>query len=90
MFRFLLLVQHQAMRFLKDDDASPVAVMIRVMQEAARRGELVHDDPRLAAASVMGLVLQPAVFLIYQRLDPPLARYTAGIIGAAERALGLS
>ena len=90
MFRFLLLVQHQAMRFLKDDAASPVAVVIGVMREAIAAGELMHDDPRLAAATTMGIVLQPAVFLIYDRLDPPFAQHAAAIVRTCERALGLS
>ena len=68
LFQFLLLVQHHSMRRLDPDHVSPVDVVRMVVAEGMAAGEIAKRDPELAAAWVMGLLLQPATFRVYGRL----------------------
>jgi len=87
LFRFLLLVQHQVLPRMADDGDNPVEVVQRTVAAAIARDEITVTDPALATAMVMGLVLQPAVAMVYGRLDPPFGRYAASIADACWRAL---
>jgi len=69
LFQFLLLVQHHSMRRLDPDHASPVDVVREVVAEGMAAGEIAKRDPELAAAWVMGLLLQPATFKVYGRIE---------------------
>lgn len=48
--------------------ANPVDIVSRVVADGVRRGELRPLDPMLAAALVMGPVIQAATFRTYGRL----------------------
>jgi AcrR family transcriptional regulator len=71
-FQFLLLVQHHSMRRLGDSQATPVEVVRRVLLEGMARREIPTGDPDLAAALVMGLIVQPATFKTYGRIPGPM------------------
>lgn len=88
LFSFLLLVQHQQLDKVTPDMANPVQVVRDVLAEAMARGELpaVHAD--LAAALVIGPVLQAATFTVYGRLGRPLSQHAAALSAACLRALG--
>ncbi len=87
LFRFLMLVQHHALPRVAIDDDNPVEVIERMIQTAIAGGELPAQPAGLAAMMVLGLVLQPAVGLVYGRVAPPFAQYSAAIAGACLRAL---
>lgn len=87
MFRFLLLVQHQALPTLPKSPDSPVDVMHKVVAEAVKSGELGIKNADLATAIVLGIVLQPATFSVYERLAGSLSRHAAAITEACLRAL---
>ncbi len=87
LFAFLLLVQHGQLKRLHPDDPSPVELVVELLRRAMARGELPKQNPQLAAALVLGIVLQPAVFAVYGRLRPPLAALTEDVTGACLRAL---
>lgn len=70
--RFLLLEQHVRLKNY-DDPANPVDVVYRVLADGARVGELCPLDVTLAAALVMGPVIQAATFRTYGRLTRALS-----------------
>lgn len=88
LFSFLLLVQHQQLDKVTAEMANPVKVVRTVLAEAMERGELPPGHADLAAALVIGPVLQAATFTIYGRLERPLAQHAATLSAACRRALG--
>lgn len=80
LFRFLLLVQHHSLQRVEGPD-SPVEVVRRVLAQGMERGEIAKGDADLAAALVMGIIIQPATFKTYGRIPGPMrplgARLTA-------------
>src|SRR5664280_1097845 len=69
LFSYLLLAQHGQLQKLTDDIPNPVEVVKEVLAGGMDRGEIPVRDPNVAAAMVLGIVLQVAIFKIYQRLN---------------------
>ncbi|BAE51775.1 TetR/AcrR family transcriptional regulator [Paramagnetospirillum magneticum] len=88
LFRFLMLVQHQTLPRVANDDDNPVEIVHRLLAQAEQAGEIPSRPPGLAASLVLGLVLQPAFALVYGRLDAPFSQYAPAITAAALAALG--
>ncbi|WP_142846623.1 TetR/AcrR family transcriptional regulator [Telmatospirillum sp. J64-1] len=86
-FRFLLLAQHQALPRIDTGADNPVQVLHNVIAEAMERGEITARDPDLATGFVLGLLLQPAVLMVYGRLTPPFAALAPEITAACWRVL---
>jgi AcrR family transcriptional regulator len=86
-FQFLLLVQHHSMRRLSDSQPTPVEVLRRVLMEGMARGEIPNGDPDLAAALVLGLIVQPATFKTYGRLPGPMTPLAPTLTEACWRVL---
>jgi len=82
LFRFLLLVQHQALPRVGQDQDNPVAVLRSMVEDGLGKGEIPAADPALATAMVLGLILQPATALVYGSLTAPLSRYAPDIADA--------
>ena len=70
--RFLLLEQHVRLKAYAGG-ANPVDVVCGVLAEGMRRGEIREFDGMVAAALVMGPVIQGATFRTYGRLTGPLS-----------------
>jgi AcrR family transcriptional regulator len=68
-FRFLIMVQHGQLAAVARDESSPVEVIARALAEVMIAGEIPPRDPNLAAAVVIGLIVQPATFMLYRRLE---------------------
>ena len=66
MFRFLLLVQHGQLGRVSEDMQTPVKVLKAVIEAAVARGEIPPQDAEVATAMVLGMVLQVAVFKVYE------------------------
>ncbi|KIL98423.1 Transcriptional regulator TetR family [Paramagnetospirillum magnetotacticum MS-1] len=88
LFRFLMLVQHQALPRVANDDDNPVEIVHRLIAEAMNSGEIPQQPAGLAASMVLGLMLQPAFALVYGRLDAPFSQYAQAITAAGLAALG--
>jgi len=85
-FRFILMTQHANLARMSLGEANPVEVVIRLVSEAMVAGEIPTRDPVLVAAGIVGLVVQPATFLQYGRLQGPLARIADDIVSSCMRA----
>jgi AcrR family transcriptional regulator len=95
LFRFMLLAQHNLLPAVADDGA-PVVAIEEVVADAVAADELGPVDPAAAAAAIMGIVLQTALFQVYGRIEgrlmpraPALARAALAAVQAlAEPASG--
>jgi AcrR family transcriptional regulator len=85
LFRFLLLTQHQELPKLKSRSQSPVQVLHRLISDAARSGEIAVADADLATAQLLGLILQPATFMVYGLLAPGMRKMEAETLAACLR-----
>jgi AcrR family transcriptional regulator len=90
LFSFLLLNQHDHLRFVDrhDDAANVVSALERVFVEAIASGEIPPQDAALATALALGTVAQPAVFHLYGRLGGKLEDRAETITTAVLRVVG--
>jgi AcrR family transcriptional regulator len=82
MFRFLLLTQHQELPKLRSKAQSPVQMLHKLVTEAQRVGEIATEDADLTSAQILGLILQPATFMVYGLLAPGMQRIEAETLAA--------
>jgi AcrR family transcriptional regulator len=87
LFSYLLLAQHGQLQKVTPDLPNPVEVVREVLAAGMDRGEIPTGDPDVAAAMVLGIVLQVAVFKIYRRLDQNLASLAEVLVAACWRVL---
>lgn len=83
LFRFMLIAQHGMLARLRYDQRTPIDVIADTVSDAVSVGEISPLDPQVAAAAVIGVVLQTAIFHLYGRLAGELARYAPGLASAA-------
>lgn len=86
-FRFILMTQHANLAGVTLGALNPVEIVIRLVADAMASGEIPRRDPELMAAGIIGLVVQPATFLQYGRLAPPLAALADEIVSMSMRAV---
>ncbi len=88
LFRFMLLAQHDLLPRIPADRRTPVDAVADSVAAGVRDGAVAGVDPLEAAAAIMGILLQTAVFHIYGRLQGPLSpripRLTRAAIAAVE------
>jgi AcrR family transcriptional regulator len=87
LFSYLLLAQHGQLQKVTPDMPNPVEVVREVLAAGMDRGEIPFGDPNVAAAMVLGIVLQVAVFKIYQRLPQSLTSLAEVLVAACWRVL---
>lgn len=83
LFRFMLIAQHDLLPRIPPGQRTPVDAVADAVAQAVRAGEIAAVDPSAAAAAILGVVLQTAVFHIYGRLAGPLATRASGLARAA-------
>ena len=82
MFRFLLLTQHQELPKLRAKSQSPVQALHKLVVDAKKQGEIAVEDVDLVTAQILGLILQPATFMVYGLLAPGMQRVEAETVAA--------
>ncbi|HEX3860944.1 MAG TPA: TetR/AcrR family transcriptional regulator [Stellaceae bacterium] len=83
LFRFMLIVQHDLLPRIGTLHRTPVDALADTVAAAVDAGEVAAVDPAAAAAVIMGVVLQTAVFHIYGRLHGSLAASSPRLANAA-------
>ena len=83
LFRFMLIAQHDLLPRIEPGQRTPVEAVADAVAEAVRAGEIGAVDRQAAAAAVMGVVLQTAIFHIYGRLKGSLAARAPALARAA-------
>ena len=84
--RFLLLEQHAGLRDYEDPD-NPIDVIGQVVAAGIAAGEIRPGDPLVAAALVIGPVVQAATLRAYGRLRCPLAEVADEIATATWKSI---
>ena len=87
LFSYLLLAQHGQLQKVTPEMPNPVEVVREVLVAGMDRGEIPAGDPDVAAAMVLGIVLQVAIFKIYQRLTQSLTSLAEVLVEATWRVL---
>ncbi len=87
-FRFLLLTQHQALPYGGEGEKTPVSVLYGIICEGMKKGVFKGSDPDLMTAFVLGLATQPAVFMIYGRLETSMSSIADNLVETALACLG--
>ena len=87
LFRFLLLSQHGQLSKVTADMANPVESLKRLFQDGIDSGACFNDDANLLAGIALGIVQQPATFIIYGRLDGPMSAMSASLAAAIWKAV---
>ena len=87
LFSYLLLAQHDFMKRVPPEMPNPVDLVHQVIRQAMAAGELLPGDAAAAAAMVLGIVLQSAVFKIYGRITASLTSLSDNLTGACLRVL---
>jgi AcrR family transcriptional regulator len=87
LFRFILLVQHDQLQRVRPGMANPVESVRGVIADGMARGEIPAGDADLATAMVMGIILQPATFKVYGRIERPLSELAPTLSTACWKAL---
>jgi AcrR family transcriptional regulator len=83
LFRFMLIAQHDLLPAIDDTGATPVAAIEAAIADAVLAGEIGAVDPAAAAAAIMGIVLQTALFHLYGRIAGPLQSRAPALARAA-------
>jgi AcrR family transcriptional regulator len=83
LFRFMLIAQHDLLPRIGPEERTPVEAIADTVAAAIRAGEIRPMDQQAAAAVIMGIVLQTAVFHIYGRLRGPLRSRSADLARSA-------
>jgi AcrR family transcriptional regulator len=84
-FRFLLMSHYDHLPGAPLGQTNPVDIVFRLVTQAMAAGEIPARDPVLVSAGIIGLVLQPATFLQYGRLQGPLSRMADEIVASCLR-----
>lgn len=88
LFRFMLIAQHEFLPALSDaNEPAPVDAIETAIADAVAAGEIGAVDIPTAAAAVMGIVLQTALFHVYGRIDGLLAQRAPELARAATAAI---
>jgi AcrR family transcriptional regulator len=83
LFRFMLITQHGFLPRIPSGSRTPVDAVADLVADAVAKNRLKPIDPALAAAVIMGVILQSATFLIYRRLGGSLGARAPALARAA-------
>ena len=83
LFRFMLIAQHNLLPRVGPEQRTLVDAVAEMVEDAARAGEIAPVDKLAAAAAILGVILQTAVFHIYGRLEGALSPRAPSLARAA-------
>jgi AcrR family transcriptional regulator len=72
---------------LPPNTPTPYTLMLKMMKEGTASGELAEADPDLHTQIVLGMITQPAMGIVYDELDGPLAPRAGEVMKAIRKAL---
>lgn len=88
-FAYVLVSQHEHLRDLSETSVdNAVEALGQFFAEAMDRGDIPRADVALVTAMALGLMVQPAIFRIYGRLDASPSAHADAIATAIRRAVG--
>jgi AcrR family transcriptional regulator len=87
LFSYLLLAQHAQLKKVTPEMQTAVTVLQKVIAQGMARGEVPEMEVELAAAMVLGVVLEVAVFKAYGRITQDLSHLSETLVAACWRVL---
>ncbi len=87
LFSYLLLAQHSQLKKVTPEMETAVTVLQKVIAQGLARREIPAVEVEVAAAMVLGLVLQVAVFKAYGRISQNLADLAESLVTTSWRVL---
>jgi vacuolar-type H+-ATPase subunit D/Vma8 len=87
LFSYLLLAQHAQLKKVTPEMQTAVTVLQKVIGQGMAQGEVPQTDVELAAAMVLGVVLEVAVFKAYDRINQDLSQLSETLVDACWRVL---
>jgi AcrR family transcriptional regulator len=87
LFSYLLLAQHAQLKKVTPEMQTAVTVLQKVIAQGMARGEVPEMEVELAAAMVLGVVLEVAVFKAYGRITQDLSNLRETLVAACWRVL---
>ena len=87
LYRFLLLVQHNALPNIRVSPNSPGVIFRNLVTRAIEQGEVPDQNPSLAASMIIGAIIQPALGLIYGSLTGTMSEFAPAIASACSALL---
>jgi AcrR family transcriptional regulator len=87
LFSYLLLAQHAQLKKVTPEMQTAVTVLQKVIARGMARREVPQMEVELAAAMVLGVVLEVAVFKAYDRITQDLSQLSETLIAACWRVL---
>ncbi len=72
---------------LPDDTPTPSRLMLKMLKESLKKGEVKGLEPKLTAEILLGIILQPADGVVYGEIAGPLRPRTAEVMQAIRRVL---
>ena len=83
LFRFMLISQHDLLPRLTREQRTAVDAVADTVAAAVQGGEIAAVDGAAAAAVIIGIVLQTAIFHIYGKLSGALTERASALACAA-------
>ena len=87
LFSYLLLAQHAQLKKVTPEMQTAVTVLQKVIARGMARREVPEMEVELAAAMVLGVVLEVAIFKAYGRITQDLSQLRETLIAACWRVL---
>jgi AcrR family transcriptional regulator len=84
-FRFIVMTQHANLWSVVIDEVNPMEIVVRLVAAAMAEGEIPARNAELVAAGIVGLVVQPATFLLYGRIGDALTPVADDIVSMCMR-----
>ena len=87
LFSYLLLAQHAQLKKVTPEMQTAVTVLQKVIAQGMAKGEVPEMEVELAAAMVLGVVLEVAVFKAYGRITQDLSQLRETLVAVCWRVL---
>ncbi len=87
LFSYLLLAQHAQLKKVTPEMETAVTVLQKVIAQGMARREVPEMEVELAAAMVLGVVLEVAIFKAYSRITQELSQLSETLTAACWRVL---
>ncbi|WP_025897137.1 TetR/AcrR family transcriptional regulator [Sneathiella glossodoripedis] len=81
-FSYCMLSQHDFLDRVAQDEGNPVVVIQSFIEEAIEKKDIPNGDPELLSAISLGIVMQPATFKLYGRLEKTMTDYADHFVDA--------
>lgn len=84
---YLMTYQTGPQSKLPDDTPTPHRLMLKMLKESLKKGEVKGLEPKLTAQILLGIILQPADGIVYGQLAGPLRPRMVEVMRAIRKVL---